>query len=229
VARKRGGKGIPYEEAKDRIGNWVESRYRSYWFGEKPDDAENWVAISHGIGRHHHETVSQECQAEADLAWIEKNIIDAYPDDVTSDVNSSFAIRALRKAPPEEVPEGEEPHLETTDAWDTWLIIEHEIEEYQSLDQDAEDKCTDEVVWETTTDNIEYTVRRMDDFEPLDDLPEEWAVEVANYINDKLYDYFGRTNEAGEGIDPSEEHVIKAMLILGYLKRFRDYFAEDVG
>ena len=236
MVRKKKGSGDPFEEAESRIGNWREHHrpstyYGDYWKGNEPEDAENWVDVEHDWGSSHWYggTTSDDCLAKTNYEYIQDNVVKAYPDDVTEDVrNGQFAIRAFRKETPDEVPEGEEPGLVTTTAWDTWIDIENGLEDYAVLDDSAMSDCESEAAWEETLDNVKYTVRKMDDFEPRDDLPENWVGQVVSYITDNLYPYWDHVDSRADGIDPREEHVIEAMFMLRYMKQLRDYFAEDV-
>jgi hypothetical protein len=236
MARKRKGAQDAFEAAEERIGNWKEhhrptSYYGDYWKGNTPEDADNWVDVEHQWGSSHWYggTASDECLAKANYEYIQDNVVKAYPDDVTTDIrNGQFAIRALRMETPDEVPEGEEPALVTTTAWDTWIDIENSLGDYASLDDDAMSECEQEASWEETVDNVQYKVRRMEDFDARDDLPERWVSDVVNYVTENLYNYWDHVDSSADGIDISEEHIIEAMINLGYLKRLRDYIDEDV-
>ena len=238
MVRKKKGSGDPFEEAESRIGNWREHHhpssyggYGNYWKGNQPDDAENWVDVEHdwGSGTWYGGGASDNCWAKANCEYIRDRVVKAYPDDVTEDVrNGQFAIRAFRKETPDEVPEGEEPGLVTTTAWDTWIEIENELKKRNCLDDVALFECEQEAAWEETVDNVKYTVRKLEGLTASDNLPEGWVGRVVSYITDNFHNYWDEQDSQADGIDPSEEHVIEALFMLGYMKRLGDYFAEDV-
>jgi hypothetical protein len=234
MARKRKGAQDAFEAAEERIGNWREfdgpGRYNKYWKDNEPDDSENWVDVEHdwGSGQWYGGT-SDECLAKSNYEYIQSNVVNAYQDDVITDIrNGQFAIRAFRRETPDEVPEGDEPALVTTTAWDTWIDIENLLEDYVSLDDDAMGECEQEAAWEETVENVKYAVRNLEDFEARSDLPERWVSDVINYVTENLYNYWDHVDSSADGIDISEEHIIEAMLNLRYLKRLRDYIDEDV-
>ena len=213
------------------MGDWKaqEDSWRGYWIGNKPDDAENWVAVEHNQGGSYHASTSDECLSESNMAYIQSTIIDAFPDDVITDVRAGdFAIRALRKEDPGDVAEGEEPMLVPTEAWAEWVGIENALKNYPILDEDDFSEREDEMSWEETKTNVDYLVGHIEDLEPIDDLPEDWIDILMWHIYRNIFDY--RDHQSGaNGIEPKIEHVIEGMLALHYFKRLRDYLCEDVG
>jgi hypothetical protein len=229
--KRRAGDADAYEEAEDRAGDWKkleEGSWRGYWgVNNKPDDAENWAAVEHNWGGSYHATGSDEALSDSNMAHIQRTVLDAFPDDVITDVRrGDFAIRALRPEDPADVEEGEEPRLVPTAAWAEWIGIENSLKNYPILDEDDFSERESNMSWEETKENIEHTVRNLEDFDLRDGVPDDWVGELVYFINENIHDYRDR-QEGADGIDPKPEHVIAAMLELGYTKRLRDYFGDE--